>query len=52
MDDGRFIEYLLEKRVMRKTKNTDNLHNIYASKYLVRLSILFPIHRKSSIRGI
>ena len=33
MDDSQFIEYLLEKRVMRKTENMDNLHNIYASKY-------------------
>lgn len=33
MDDSKFIEYLLEKRVMRKTENMDNLHNIYASKY-------------------
>lgn len=33
MNDGQFIEYLLEKRVMRKTKNMDKLHNIYASKY-------------------
>ena len=33
MNDGQLIEYLLEKRVMRKTKNMDKLHNIYASKY-------------------
>ena len=33
MEDGQFIEYLLNQRVQRKTKNTELLNNIYASKY-------------------
>lgn len=33
MYDGEYIEYLLDKRIMRRTKNPELLHNIYASKY-------------------
>ena len=33
MEDGQFIEYLLDKRVMRKTNNKEILQNVYASKY-------------------
>ncbi len=34
MDDSRYIEYLLNERVMKKSKDPDSISQAYASKYL------------------
>lgn len=34
MNDSRYIEYLLDRRIMRKSKNPDSIHKAYSSKYL------------------
>ena len=34
MDDGRYIEYLLNKRIRRKSKDPDAIHKTYSSKYM------------------
>lgn len=34
MDDSRYIEYLLNKRIMRRSKNPDSIRQVYSSKYL------------------
>ena len=33
MQDGVYIEYLMEQRIMRRTNIMDELHKIYAGKY-------------------
>lgn len=34
MDDSRYIEYLLEKRIMKRSKNPESIHKTYSAKYL------------------
>ncbi len=34
MNDSRYIEYILDRRIMRKSKNPDSIHKAYSSKYL------------------
>ena len=39
MQDGVYIEYLMEQRIMRRTNIMDELHKIYAGK--IRTGIKF-----------
>lgn len=34
MDDSRYIEYLLEKRIMKRSKNPKSIHKAYSAKYI------------------
>ena len=34
MDDNRYIEYLLEKRIMKRSKNPKSIHKAYSAKYI------------------
>jgi hypothetical protein len=34
MDDSRYIEYLLDQRIMRRSKNPASIRQVYSSKYM------------------
>ena len=34
MDDNKYIEYLLEKRIMKRSKNPKSIHKAYSAKYI------------------